>query len=237
MGYTRRKTVSKKTTSNYGRRRNYKKGSLKNRRKMTIKNGGGLARDICNVASKVIIPKCFSRFNFYQTDSVAKTKSKLERMNNPETPDKFRRYMERSWEDYVGTEGYINFFDKMPDMEDVYRFLESDGYETIESKLETMIDPRTAPNIRRYMKSKWEKYKGSEGYYSFLDNTLLYNFFTWDTDEEQKEKNERINNFNIPEDIRFYMIRQQGQMLDEEPNDDPVTPQYPGVGDYHSDND
>jgi hypothetical protein len=289
MGYTRRKMGSKKTTSIYSRRRNYKKGSLKNRRKMTIKNGGGMARDICNVASNLILPKCFSRFNFLQTDSVEKTKSKLERMNNAETPPRFRRYMERNWENYVGTPGHINYLDQMPDMDvyrflesddyatieskleiminpatehsirtymrhkwvtyvgtpghinyldqmpdmDVYRFLESDDYATIESKLEIMIDPATEHSIRTYMRHKWVTYVGTPGYIEFLVNTRVYNWFEWDTVKEKQKKNERMKNTEIPIDIRSYMIR-QGKLLDEEPNTTPA-PAYIGDGDYHSD--
>lgn len=228
MGYTRRKMGSKKTTSIYSRRRNYKKGSLKNRRKMTIKNGGGMARDICNVASNLILPKCFSRFNFLQTDSVAKTKSKLERMNNAETPPRFRRYMERNWENYVGTPGHINYLDQMPDM-DVYRFLESDDYATIESKLETMIDPATEHSIRIYMRHKWATYVGTPGYIEFLVNTRVYNWFDWDTVTEKQEKQERMKNTEIPIDIRRRMLHQFHKGFDDEPEDFkmPDTPSDP----------
>jgi type I restriction enzyme R subunit len=64
----------------------------------------------------------------------------------------------------------------------------------------------------------------------FLTQGIKYK----DLSAKEKEKNERMKNPNIPIDIRSYMIRQQGKLLDEEPNTAPA-PAYIGDGDYHSD--
>ncbi len=85
MGSTRKKNGGKKNTLKYGGgRNNYKKGSFKNRRKMTIRNGGG-------------------KYDFKDTDTEEKTKVKLERMYEKlqNESSKKKDQMLESWTDYI----------------------------------------------------------------------------------------------------------------------------------------
>lgn len=84
MGSTRKKNAGRKRTLKYGGRRNYKKGSFKNRVKMTIRNGGG-------------------KYDFKESDTEEKTKDKLERMYEKlqNESSKKKDLMLASWGNYI----------------------------------------------------------------------------------------------------------------------------------------
>lgn len=95
MGSTRKKNGGKKNTLKYGGgRNNYKKGSFKNRRKMTIRNGEWLKGGMFKLKDEN---------NFKKTDSEATIRDKLTRMYNRKIgePSKLRDYMEESWKKYL----------------------------------------------------------------------------------------------------------------------------------------
>ena len=95
MGSTRKKNGGKKKTLKYGgRRNNYKKGSFKNRRKMTIRNGEGLKGGMYRFKDEN---------NFKKTDSEDTIRDKLTRMYTRKIgrQSDLRDYMEASWERYL----------------------------------------------------------------------------------------------------------------------------------------
>ena len=97
MGSTRKKIGGKKKTLKYGGgRNNYKKGSFKNRRKMTIRNGEGLKGGMYRFKDEN---------NFKKTDSEDTIRYKLTRMYTRKIgePSKLRDYMEESWKKYLSS--------------------------------------------------------------------------------------------------------------------------------------
>ena len=97
MGSTRKKNGGKKKTLKYGGgRNNYKKGSFKNRRKMTIRNGEGLKGGMYRFKDEN---------NFKKTDSEDTIRYKLTRMYTRKIgePSKLRDYMEESWKKYLSS--------------------------------------------------------------------------------------------------------------------------------------
>jgi len=95
MVSTRKKNGGKKKTLKYGGgRNNYKKGSFKNRRKMTIRNGGGLKGGMYRFKDEN---------NFKKTDSEDTIRDKLTRMYTRKIgrQSDLRDYMEASWERYL----------------------------------------------------------------------------------------------------------------------------------------
>jgi hypothetical protein len=97
MGSTRKKNGGKKKTLKYGGgRNNYKKGSFKNRRKMTIRNGEGLKGGMYRFKDEN---------NFKTTDSTDTIRDKLTRMYTRKIgePSKLRDYMKADWERYLSS--------------------------------------------------------------------------------------------------------------------------------------
>jgi hypothetical protein len=97
MVSTRKKNGGKKKTLKYGGgRNNYKKGSFKNRRKMTIRNGEGLKGGMYRLRDEN---------NFKKTDSEDTIRDKLTRMytRKPGRPSDVRDYMEADWERYLSS--------------------------------------------------------------------------------------------------------------------------------------
>lgn len=100
MSYTRNKRALKNTLK-YGGRRNYNKGSLRNRGKRTMKNVGG---GIFSKCRGCLPPGLSSKNKFLQSDSIEQIEVKLRRMYDDQTPDNIRRYMVNKWLIYLTTD-------------------------------------------------------------------------------------------------------------------------------------
>lgn len=100
MSYTRNKKALKNTLK-YGGRRNYNKGSLRNRGKRTMKNVGG---GIFSKCRGCLPPGLSSKNKFLQSDSIEQIEVKLRRMYDDQTPDNIRRYMVNKWLIYLTTD-------------------------------------------------------------------------------------------------------------------------------------
>jgi hypothetical protein len=101
MSYTRNKRALKNTLK-YGVRRNYNKGSLRNRGKRTMKNiGGGKFFSKCRGC---LPPGLSSKNKFLQSDSIEQIEVKLRRMYDDQTPDNIRRFMVNKWLIYLTTD-------------------------------------------------------------------------------------------------------------------------------------
>lgn len=97
MGSTRKKNAGRKRTLKYGGRRNYKKGSFKNRVKMTIRNGGGMKGGM--------LYRLNPKNNFKDDDTDDQIKEKLTRMFTYKIGEKerssIRDHMIVSWVKYI----------------------------------------------------------------------------------------------------------------------------------------
>ena len=100
MSYTRNKRALKNTLK-YGGRRNYNKGSLRNRGKRTMKNVGG---GIFSKCRGCLPPGLSSKNKFLQSDSIEQIEVKLRRMYDDQTPDNIRRFMVNKWLIYLTTD-------------------------------------------------------------------------------------------------------------------------------------
>lgn len=100
MSYTRSKRGLKKTLK-YGGRRNYNKGSLRNRGKRTMKNVGG---GIFSKCRGCLPPSLSNKNKFLQSDTIEQIEVKLRRMYDDQTPDNIRRFMVNKWLIYLTTD-------------------------------------------------------------------------------------------------------------------------------------